>query len=121
MAFLTDSQTFGKVAANKLKAEASSYNDFPQVRDGVLSALTHFCHQSEDFAKVIAESDKTFTSCMKAVLKDHGNCLSDIEAYRRAVSFYFENADVSFEMQIHLPSDAAKSKPAVVLNLFDIF
>ena len=116
----SNSQTFANLAVEKLKQEsAKGSGKYPMVRLGVLSALTHFCHQSEPFAKVIYETDKTFEDCLKAVLRDHGNCLSDIEAYRRAVSFYFETADISFEMVIHLP-DEQKDKPAVILNLFDM-
>lgn len=116
----TDSQTFGNLAIEKLKEESKRYKGSSCVRDGVLTALTHFCHQSEEFAKTIYESDKSFVECMKTVLDNHGIWLSDIEAYRRAVSFYFEGSDVSFEMQIYLPQEKANDKPAVILNLFDI-
>lgn len=117
----TDSQTFGNLACEKLSKEAKdSKGKYPSVSDGVLTALKHFCQQSEEFAKTIYESDKLFKDCISAVLKNHGNCLSDIEAYRRAVCFYFEKADVSFEMQIHLPQEDKKTSSAVILNLFDI-
>ena len=116
----TDSQTFGNLAYEKLKSESKDCKiSHVAVRDGVLNALKCFCSQSELFAKTIYESTKTFNECLKVVLDNHGNCLSDIEAYRRAVCFYFENADVSFEMQIHLPEENNKPS-AVVLNLFDI-
>ena len=117
----SNSQTSANLAVEKLKQERKNCNSkYSAVTDGVLSALIHFCNQSETFAKTVYESDKTFDTCLKAVLNNHGNCLSDIEAYRRAVSFYFETADISFEMVIHL-SDDKKDKPAVILNLFDIF
>ena len=116
----SNSQTFGNLAAEKLKTEAANYNSHYDVRDGVLSALTLFCKQSEDFAKVIYESDKKFSACMDIVLHKHGSCLSDIEAYRRAVGFYFEKADVEFEMKIILPDNNGNDKKAVVLNLFDL-
>lgn len=115
------SQTFGNLAIEKLKEESKAYKGtHGVVRDGVLSALKLFCQQSEDFAKVIYESEKSFDSCMKTVLHNHGGCLSDIEAYRRAVCFYFENADVEFEMKILLPEGSEKEKSAVILNLFDL-
>ena len=75
----SNSQTFANLAIEKLKQEsAKASGKYPMVRSGVLSALTHFCHQSETFAKVIYETDKTFDNCLKAVLHDHGHCLSDI-------------------------------------------
>lgn len=117
----SNSQTFANLAVEKLKNEAEKTSGkYPEVRKGVLDALIHFCNQSEIFAKVVYETDKTFRTCLDVVLHNHGNCLSDIEAYRRSVLFYFDNADVSFEMIIHLPEEQQKSKPAVILNLFDI-
>ena len=117
----SNSQTFGNLASDKLKAQAKEYKGTHYVvRDGVLNALIHFCQQSEEFAKTVYESDKTLNACLKVVMNDHGSCLSDIEAYRRAVSFYFEAAEISFEMVIQLPSQKEKDKPAIILNLFDM-
>ena len=117
----SNSQTFGNLAIEKLKTELKK-SQFKRsvVAKCVLSALTHFCNQSEIFAKTVYETDRTFEACIKAVLHNHGDCLSDIEAYRRAVLFYFDGSDVSFEMTIYLPEEQQKSKPAVILNLFDI-
>lgn len=117
----TDSQTSGNLAIEKLKKEANEYKGtHGAVRDGVLRSLTLFCQQSETFAKTIYESEKTFSNCLDVVLREHGGCLSDIEAYRRAVGFYFDNADVEFEMKIILPESAGEPKNAVILNLFDM-
>ena len=117
----SNSQTFGNLAFEKLKEQAKQYKGtHDAVRDGVLNALIHFCQQSEAFAKVVHESDKTISECLEVVLNNHGGCLSDIEAYRRAVSFYFEGAEISFEMSIQLPSEEQKEKPAIILNLFDM-
>ena len=118
----SNSQTYGNLASEKLRKQAKEWNgSHGVVRDGVLNALIHFCQQSEEFAQKIHESDKTFDDCLKVVLDKHGVWLSDIEAYRRAVSFYFEAAEISFEMVIQLPSSKQKEKSAVILNLFDIF
>ena len=117
----TDSQTFGNLGIEKLRKEAIEYKGtHGAVRDGVLRALTLFCQQSETFAKAIYESDKSFSKCLDVVLRNHGGCLSDIEAYRRAVGFYFENSDIEFEMKIILPESAGELKNAVILNLFDM-
>ena len=114
-------ETFGDLASSKLKKQAKEWKgSHGVVRDGVLNALIHFCQQSEHFAQTIYESDKTFDACLKVVLDKHGGCLSDIEAYRRAVNFYFEAAEISFEMVIHLPSENHRENSAVILNLFDM-
>ena len=39
---------------------------------------------------------------MKAVAKGVGGSISDLEAYRRAVRFYFPGSDVVFQMKIAL-------------------
>ena len=39
---------------------------------------------------------------MKAVAKNCGSALSDLEAFRRAVQFYFPGADIRFRMEINL-------------------
>ena len=115
------SQTSGNLAIEKLKAEAKDLKGKNQtVISCVLDTLISFCNQSEEFAKAVYESEKTFVGCIVAVLKDHGNCLSDIEAYCRAVAYYFETADISFEMTLHLNSEDKAQKSAVVLNLFDM-
>ena len=39
---------------------------------------------------------------MKAVAKNCGSSISDLEAFRRAVQFYFPGADVRFQMSVNL-------------------
>ena len=47
-----------------------------------------------------------------------GEVLSDIEAYRKAVQFYFPNAEVSFSMNIKLtgapPTEVEMQAPAAI-------
>ena len=86
-----------------------------------LDALVGFCRQNAEFAQAIAQCDKSFADCIKHVLDGHGSCISDIDAYRKAVSFYFEGADVIFEMKICLCSSeqpANEGKKAIILDLF---
>ena len=68
----------------------------------VRSALISFCKQESEFAQAILESKRSFKECMTAVAKDCGNSISDLEAYRRAVQFYFPGADIEFKMTIDL-------------------
>lgn len=58
----------------------------------VADALREFCRQQPEFAQAVYQSKKTLADCMKHVAKGVGNSISDIEAYRRAVEFYFPGA-----------------------------
>lgn len=66
----------------------------------VLNALCCFCEQNAEFAQAICQSDKTLEDCMKAVAKGVTTGISDLEAYKRAVQFYFAGATVTFKMLI---------------------
>ena len=71
----------------------------------------------------------TFEDCMKSVAKSCGNGISDLEAFRRAVQFYFRGAEIRFHMTIDLcgsvrdDDDAAEESggKSVVLNLADFW
>lgn len=83
--------TFGKIHESRAKAMAGP------VRDALLS----FADQNEEFAQAIAQGGD-FDKCMTAVAKGVGSSISDIEAYRRAVQFYFDGATIHMEMRIQL-------------------
>ena len=54
--------------------------------------------------------------------KGVGQSLSDLEAYRRAVSFYFDGAQVDVAMTIRLePADTERDRDSIVLDLADFF
>lgn len=74
------------------------------IGSAVAEALTSFCEQESEFEQAIEQSGKTFQECLNEVVSGCGSCLSDIEAYRRAVKFYFSTATVSFRMEIDLCS-----------------
>lgn len=94
----------------------------------VHDALVLFCEQDNEFAQAVYQGG-SFEECMKEVAKGCGNALSDLEAYRRAVQFYFPVADIRFQMSINLcagveeqnavPAKQEKAAP-VVLDLFDL-
>lgn len=95
------------------------------MKNAVHDALVSFCEQDEEFAQAVVQGG-TFEDCMKAVAKNCGNAISDLEAYRRAVRFYFEGADVQFQMHIELAPHAeeveeipAAPKKAVNIVLAD--
>lgn len=81
------------------------------ISSAVAEALTSFCEQEPEFEQAILQSGKTFQACLDEVVKDCGSCLSDIEAYRRAVKFYFSTATVSFRMEIDLCGNNGAEKP----------
>lgn len=87
----------------------------------IRSALISFCKQESEFAQAILESKRSFKECMTAVAKDCGNSISDLEAYRRAVQFYFPGADIEFKMTIDLcASVKGKEKEPVSISLMDL-
>lgn len=71
----------------------------------VAAALRDFCRQDAKFAQAVAQGG-SLQGCMTAVAKGVGGSLSDLEAYKRAVQFYFPGADVRMQLTIDLVGDA---------------
>lgn len=132
---------YRQLAADKLNKEYEKFEgDRYEVRlkEKVLNALLDFIKQDNEFAQAVKQGGN-FADCMKAVkngIKD--NYISDIDAYREAVKFYFPGADIFFNMTIELnphdknstetapaapENDSAKiaSKSALSLSLDDLF
>ena len=87
----------------------------------VRDALLEFCRQNEEFAQAVAQGG-SFPDCMTAVAKGVGNSISDLEAYHRAASFYFDGAKVNFTMTIHLePAEPEPERSGILLDLSDFF
>lgn len=92
--------------------------------EAVHDALVEFCRQTEEFAQAVVQGG-SFAECMAAVAKGVGNAISDLDAYRRAVQFYFPGADIRVRMTVNLMASVEEdtSQPAaapVVLDLFDL-
>ena len=105
---------------NKESAEVGG-NREKVMLSAVKSALINFCRQESEFAQAILESKKSLKECMTAVAKDCGNSISDLEAYRRAVQFYFPGADIEFKMTIDLcASVGGKEKEPVSISLMNL-
>jgi len=116
-------------ALAKLEKEYADgeYDRYAQImKKGTLDALKTFCEQDEEFAQAVVQGG-TFTDCMKAVAKNCGNGISDLDAYGRAVQFYFPTAAIHFTMTIDLAPHAhdeetdCTAHKAVVLNLADFW
>ena len=113
-------------ASKRLDAEMKSgkYDRYANaMKDAVHDALLTFCKQDGEFAQAVVQGG-TFEDCMKAVAKNCGSSISDLEAFRRAVRFYFPGADVQFHMTVNLcasvetgetePIAVAKRKTVIV-------
>lgn len=102
-------------AIDRLKKEdkAASYDRYGVVmHTAVCEALSDFCRQNAEFAQAICQSDKHFGDCMKAVAKNAGSALSDLDAYTRAVQFYFSTASISFKMLIDVGDGILNETPS---------
>ena len=115
----------GEKAIEKLEREAKK-GKFGQkesvMKTAVLETLKDFCRQDYEFAEAVLDGG-SFADCMKAVAKGVGNSISDIDAYTRAVRFYFPGAGIRMQMKIDL-CDSVKDAPhpdgkCVVLDLAD--
>ena len=106
-------------ALNKL-AETVSGQKENAMAPSVREALTDFCRQDAEFAQAVAQGG-SFKDCMATVAKGVGGSISDLEAYRKAVRFYFKGADVRFRMEIDLcPTAEEAPHPAAQKKILDI-
>lgn len=112
-------------AAKKLAAEknSGSYDRYAgAMKNLIYEKLCIFCKQDSEFAQAVVQSG-TFTDCMKEVAKGCGSSISDEEAIRRAVRFYFPGADVKFHMELNLCGDVeddTAAQPAGVPKILDL-
>lgn len=90
-----------KVAGQKEKAMAGA----------VMEAIQLFCRQEAEFAQAVVQGG-TFGECMKQVAAGVGSSISDLEAYRKAVQFYFPGAQVHMVLTIDLVGEAQQSPEA---------
>lgn len=114
----------------ELKKLKSNDKHIKVMQKPVHDALVTFCQQNSEFSQAVVQGG-SFADCMKAVAKNCGNALSDLEAYRRAVQFYFPGADIRMQMSINLCASvednadehrpaAEKQQTPVILDLFDL-
>ncbi len=118
-------------ALEKLKNELGSFKGGQKekaMKEDVSAALCEFCRQEPEFAQAIVQSDKTFSDCIKAVAAGTGTSISDLEAYKKAVNFYFPGARVNSKMTIDLIGDAntdssanQEKKSVLDISLDDLF
>ncbi len=114
-------------AKEKLEKEAEEVKG---AKEGVMKAavqttLLDFCRQDEEFAQAVVQGG-SFADCMAAVAKGVGSSISDLDAYKRAVSFYFPGAEVHMHMTIDLCGSVRKEPERedggiIHLNFSDLF
>lgn len=105
------------------------------MKDVIADALCEFSKQDNEFARAICEGG-TFADCMEAVAKGTGRSISDIDAIRKAVNFYFRGAVINFSMTIFVnphdapeetavpeivPEKGADEKSVLTMSLDDLF
>ena len=107
-------------AIEKLKTEFKDFkgDKYEEImKYAVLDALIGFCEQNAEFADAVLVEDKAFKDAMATVKKAiKGNGISDIEAYRAAVSYYFPGAVIDYVMNIRMsefeePKNEPKMEP----------
>ena len=104
--------SYYEAAAKKLDKKLSGLGKYENaVCEPVRECLKDFCTQNDEFAQAVAQGG-SFSDCMKAVAKNCGSSISDLEAYRRAAAFYFPGSKVRFEMHIDLIGEAGESAAA---------
>ena len=128
---------FFEEAKKKLNDGLKTVNGQKQkvMAPAVHDALLDFCRQDAEFSQAVAQGS-SFADCMDAVAKGVGQSISDLEAFRKAVQFYFPGADISFQMRIDLcasvsgeplqecsteDDSAAKAQQTKIINLEDFF
>lgn len=93
---------FKDEAIKKLRDECKSGSFATKaaaMKTAVCDALITFCEQDYEFAQAVAQGG-SFSKCMEAVARNVGSSISDLEAFKRAVQFYFDGAEVVFQMKI---------------------
>lgn len=106
-------------AIEKLNIENSKFKGdrcASAMRSAVLAVLINFCEQDAEFAQAIVQNDKTFSDCMKEVAENCGSHISDLDAYKKAVRFYFPGADIKCTMTIDLIGAAAYGEPHITMT-----
>ena len=106
---------FLDAALKKLDGEfkSGSYDKYASaMKKAVRETIETFCKQDEEFAQAVAQGG-SFSDCMKAVAKNCGSSISDLEAYRRAVQFYFPGAEIRWTMTVDLIGTAGDPSAAL--------
>ncbi len=97
--------------------EKTSNRKADAIKRAVVKQLKNFCTQDDEFAQAIVQSSDTVNQCLEKVTEKCGNCLSDIDAYSKAVAFYFPGAKVHMKLEIDLIGDVRENCKSNVIKL----
>ena len=111
-------------AFEKLKKEAKQVQGQKEkaMARPVMEAIQVFCQQEPEFAQAVVQG-QSFFDCMKKVAAGVGGSISDLDAYKKAVQFYFPGAEVHMQLTIDLvgkvtetekPVETAEPAPVVI-------
>ncbi len=126
---ITVETNYREQAQQKLSADMNKIKGAKEsaMKQEIKEVLCSFIEQDNEFAQAVVEGG-SFSDCMKEVAKDVGSSISDIDAIRKAVRFYFDNAVVNFSMTINVnpydnnvPKSDAQKKSVLNLSLDDLF
>ena len=126
---LTVETNYREQAKQKLSADMNKIKGAKEsaMKQEIKEALCSFIEQDNEFAQAVVEGG-SFSDCMKKVAKGVGSSISDIDAIRKAVRFYFDNAVVNFSMTINVnpydnnaPKPDTQKKSVLNLSLDDLF
>lgn len=113
---------YTEAALERLKKEYDSVMGAKAgaMKKAVREALESFVRQDDEFAQAVAQGG-SFADCMAAVEKGVGTSISDMDAYRKAVQFYFKGAEIRMVMEIDLCPNRVKEETGSrkVLDLAD--
>lgn len=100
-------QAFEKLKKEKPKVTGQKEK---AMADAVMEIIELFCQQEPEFAQAVVQG-QSFADCMKKVAAGIGSSIKDLDAYKRAVQFYFPGAQVHMELTIDLVG--ATAEPAL--------
>ena len=119
-------ENYYQKAVEKLSASKITGNKERVMAALVADTMRSFCDQNEEFAQAVSQGG-SFQECMNHVAKGVGQSISDFDAYKKAVQFYFPGAEIRIQMRIDLIGDAEKVENAeekkpegIVINLEDL-
>lgn len=117
-------------ALDKIKKELKEFKGGQMeavMKDRCAEVLCDFCKQDEEFAQAVVQSSKTFSDCLKSITDKYGKNakqqgISDLDAFKQMVQFYFAGAVIHLSMQIDLIGNASAPaieipKPSLSLSL----
>ena len=111
-----------KEALEKLDPKTAVGQKEKVMAKAVADALQDFCKQDAEFAQAVAQGG-SFKECMHKVAAWISSSISDIDAYKRAVQYYFPGAEIRVQMRIDLIGGAAEKpqqeQKGLLLNLED--